>query len=157
MNIVTKDRFLRPYGLTSESAAARLLGLRFRILPTAWVVCCQVDISATGWPMSRGVLPNVVRLIECDREASIKKRLWLFPVYDGLQSPISASLLDPIDFLSSRASLYVTDIPSHPFITAGDNTVPYILFFMVLDSKLRYIPEGRGIDFRWCHWNFSLT
>jgi hypothetical protein len=22
---------------------------------------------------------------------------------------------------------------------------------------LRYKPEGRGIDFRWCHWNFSLT
>jgi hypothetical protein len=22
---------------------------------------------------------------------------------------------------------------------------------------LRYIPEGRGIDFRWCDWNFSLT
>ena len=22
---------------------------------------------------------------------------------------------------------------------------------------LRYKPEGRGFDFRWCHWNFSLT
>jgi hypothetical protein len=22
---------------------------------------------------------------------------------------------------------------------------------------LRYKPEGRGIDSRWCHWNFSLT
>ena len=21
----------------------------------------------------------------------------------------------------------------------------------------RYKPEGRGFDFRWCHWNFSLT
>jgi hypothetical protein len=21
----------------------------------------------------------------------------------------------------------------------------------------RYKPEGRGIDSRWCHWNFSLT
>ena len=20
----------------------------------------------------------------------------------------------------------------------------------------RYKPEGRGFDFRWCHWNFSL-
>jgi hypothetical protein len=24
-------------------------------------------------------------------------------------------------------------------------------------EALRYKPEGRGIDFQWCHWNFSLT
>jgi hypothetical protein len=24
-------------------------------------------------------------------------------------------------------------------------------------EALRYRPKGRGIDFRWCHWNFSLT
>jgi hypothetical protein len=24
-------------------------------------------------------------------------------------------------------------------------------------EALRYKPEGHGIDFRWCHWNFSLT
>jgi hypothetical protein len=26
-----------------------------------------------------------------------------------------------------------------------------------LFEALRYKPEGRGIDFRWCQWNFSLT
>ena len=26
-----------------------------------------------------------------------------------------------------------------------------------LVQALRYKPEGRGFDFRWCHWNFSLT
>jgi hypothetical protein len=26
-----------------------------------------------------------------------------------------------------------------------------------LVEALRYEPEGRGFDFRWCHWNFSLT
>ena len=26
-----------------------------------------------------------------------------------------------------------------------------------LDEALRYKPEGRGFDSRWCHWNFSLT
>ena len=36
-----------------RSAAVRLLGLRFRILPGAWlsvvsVVCCQVEVSATS-------------------------------------------------------------------------------------------------------------
>jgi hypothetical protein len=24
-------------------------------------------------------------------------------------------------------------------------------------EALSYKPEGRGIDPRWCHWNFSLT
>jgi hypothetical protein len=24
-------------------------------------------------------------------------------------------------------------------------------------EALRYKPESRGIDFRWCNWNFSLT
>ena len=26
-----------------------------------------------------------------------------------------------------------------------------------LVEALRYKPEGRGFDRRWCHWNFSLT
>jgi hypothetical protein len=30
------------------------------------VVCCQVEVSATGW--SRGFLPSVVCLKKCDRE-----------------------------------------------------------------------------------------
>ena len=24
-------------------------------------------------------------------------------------------------------------------------------------EAMRYKPEGRGFDYRWCHWNFSLT
>jgi hypothetical protein len=24
-------------------------------------------------------------------------------------------------------------------------------------EALRYKPESRVIDFRWCHWNFALT
>ena len=26
-----------------------------------------------------------------------------------------------------------------------------------LFEALRYKPEGRGFDSRWCHWNFLLT
>jgi len=38
------------------SAAARLLGLRVRILPGAWmfvviVVCYQVEVSTSGWSL----------------------------------------------------------------------------------------------------------
>jgi hypothetical protein len=27
----------------------------------------------------------------------------------------------------------------------------------VVVEALRYNPEGRGFDSRWCHWLFSLT
>jgi hypothetical protein len=32
-----------------------------------------------------------------------------------------------------------------------------MLLVAQLVEALRYKPEGRGIDFRWCHWIFSLT
>jgi hypothetical protein len=31
------------------------------------------------------------------------------------------------------------------------------LTIMLHSRSLRYKPEGRGFDSRWCHWNFSLT
>jgi len=42
-----------PRGLRHGTAVARLLGLRVRILPVAWmfvvsVVCCQIEVTATG-------------------------------------------------------------------------------------------------------------
>ena len=27
----------------------------------------------------------------------------------------------------------------------------------VVVKALHYKPAGRGFDFRWCHWNFSVT
>jgi len=37
--------------------------------------------------------------------------------------------------------------------------MPHYLFIGVaqLVEALRYKPEGRGFDSRWCHWNFLLT
>jgi hypothetical protein len=35
--------------------------------------------------------------------------------------------------------------------------LPWGLAVAQLVEALRYKPEGRGIDFRWCYWNFSLT
>ena len=42
-------------------AAARLLRLRFRIPPAAWmfvvsVACCQVEVSASGWSFAQSVV-----------------------------------------------------------------------------------------------------
>ena len=34
---------------------------------------------------------------------------------------------------------------------------PYQLAVAQLVEALRYKPEGRGFDSRWCHWNFSMT
>jgi hypothetical protein len=40
----------------------------------------------------------------------------------------------------------------------------YVKYIAYLEARvgavveaLRYTPEGRGIDSRWCNWNFSLT
>jgi hypothetical protein len=78
--------------LRRRSAAARLLGLRVRIPLGAWMsVCCECCVlSGRGllWMLcvvrqrslrradhpSRGVLPTVVCLAECDREAKTMKR-----------------------------------------------------------------------------------
>ena len=44
--------------------------------------------------------------------------------------------------------------------TSGKDTVPIVKgqhAVAQLVESLRYKPEGRGFDSRWCHWNFSLT
>jgi len=33
----------------------------------------------------------------------------------------------------------------------------YIIFRNAFLMSLLYKSEGRGFDYRWCHWNFSLT
>jgi len=45
--------------------------------------------------------------------------------------------------------------------------VPFIIYLTVVNltehavaqlaEALRYKPEGRGFNSRWCHWNISLT
>jgi len=65
-----------PRGLRRGSAAARMLGLWFRIPPghgclsVASVVCCQVEIFATGRSLAQR------SSTEFDREASIVRGPW---------------------------------------------------------------------------------
>jgi hypothetical protein len=51
--IIIISRSQWPRGLRCRSTAARLLRWWVRILPGAWmfVVCCQVEVSATGWSL----------------------------------------------------------------------------------------------------------
>jgi hypothetical protein len=64
-----------PRVLRHGSAAARLLGLWVRIPPRhgclslVSVVCCQVEVSATGWSLVQRS-PTECCVSECDREAS---------------------------------------------------------------------------------------
>jgi hypothetical protein len=44
-----------------------------------------------------------------------------------------------------------------PENTAGYITAATNLWMAQLVEALRYKPEGRRIDYLWCHWNFSLT
>ena len=65
-----------PCGLRRVSAAARLLGLRVRIPPWAWVsvVCCEVEVSATCWSHVQRSSTECVCV--CDPEASTMLRHW---------------------------------------------------------------------------------
>jgi hypothetical protein len=71
-----KGRSRWPRRLSCGSAASRLLGLWVRIPPghgclfLVSVVCCQVEVSASGWSLVQRS-PT-----ECDREASIMSRPW---------------------------------------------------------------------------------
>jgi hypothetical protein len=70
-----------PGGLRHGSAAARLLGLWVRIrrghgcLSVVNVVCCQVEVSASGWSLVQRSLTDC-GVSGCDREASKMRRPW---------------------------------------------------------------------------------
>ena len=70
-----------PRGLRRGSAAARLLGLWIRIPPghgclsLVIVVCCQVEVCATGWSLVRRS-PTECGVSECDCKASIIRKPW---------------------------------------------------------------------------------
>jgi hypothetical protein len=45
----------------------------------------------------------------------------------------------------------LTACKNYFFIIYGGHAVTQLV------EALRYKPEGRGFDSRWCHWNFPLT
>jgi hypothetical protein len=67
-------RSLWPNGLRRGSAAARLLGLRFRIPPEAWMsVSCECCALSSSLYVQRSFTKSAV--CKCGREASIMMRL----------------------------------------------------------------------------------
>ena len=73
------NQYQWPCGLRRGSKASRLLVLRVGIPPGA-----RMSVSCECWVLSlwradqssRGVLPSVVYLVECDRGTSTLRRLW---------------------------------------------------------------------------------
>jgi hypothetical protein len=65
-HFATQRELKWPRGLRRRCAAERLLGSWVRMPPGASTfvsferLCCQVEVSATADPSSRGVLPTVV-------------------------------------------------------------------------------------------------
>jgi hypothetical protein len=57
---------------------------------------------------------------------------------------------------SSKQNIH-THKKSPTFIIMINTSIGGTLLVVQLVEALRYKPEGRGIDSRWCHWNFSLT
>jgi hypothetical protein len=55
-----------------------------------------------------------------------------------------------------KAVLIVSDRRSRRYIKSTGNGKGHAAGGAVVEA-LRYKPEGRWIDSRWCHWNFSLT
>ena len=122
-----------PRYLKRRSAAARLLRLRFRIPPGAWVcVCCKCRVFAVKILCDELIsLPEeFCRLwcvVMCDLEASRMKRPWL------------------------ALECSATKKNNNWYRTGRGHAVTQLV------KALRYKPEGSGFDSRWCHWNFSLT
>ena len=55
-----------------------------------------------------------------------------------------------------------SSVQPHPAFPCGLKMYVLLLIYgghavAQLVEALRYKPEGRGFDSRWCHWNFSLT
>jgi len=70
-----------PIPMAARSKAARLLGLRVRIplgartLSLVSVVCCQIEVSASGWLLVQR-RPTDCCMSECDREFSTMTKSW---------------------------------------------------------------------------------
>jgi hypothetical protein len=81
--ILRNNRSQWPRGLRRVYAAAYLSGLRVRITPghvylsVVSAVCYQVEVSVTADHSSRGVLPSLVCLTECDPGPLMMRRPWL--------------------------------------------------------------------------------
>jgi hypothetical protein len=88
------------------------------------------------------------------------KRVWKLPTSTQPRATWHTDSLKMVVLSSAGASRYhicCIDVGTCP------EYFGYTLVYVIgarggaVVEALRYKPEGRGIDSRWCHWNFSLT
>ena len=65
----------------------------------------------------------------------------------NISIPLTTSFLHSVMWNVFKSGLYFALLKD----TEGEHEMAHLV------ETLRYKPEGRGFDSRWCHWNFSLT
>jgi len=78
----------------------------------------------------------------------------IIKVYNSF--PLTSPLLFHLPFLSNFYVLCSNRPPVFHFIFLSFQLSAFV-YFLLLTPNPNYKSEGRGFDFRWCHWNFSLT
>ena len=68
-------------------------------------------------------------------------------IFISAQSPILVMILNRV----RNPKVHKATMQMGITIPKGGHAVAQLV------EALRYKPEGRGFDSRWCHWNFSLT
>jgi hypothetical protein len=93
------------------------------------------------------------------------KNLWCYRKSNrGPSSPLCSQQL----FHAAEGTAHLAMTHSYSIIIQGDQNFAVHLMIAKLTTclglrggavveELRYKPEGRGFDSRWCNWNFSLT
>ena len=99
--------------------------------------------------------------IHCRNISTLQAFPWLRPSIRGL--PLQSSSFDHRPHYASLVFVQVAVemvLLRPPWISVSIyQSYRYISGTAVeqLVEALRYKSEGRGFDYRWCHWNFSLT
>jgi hypothetical protein len=132
-------------------------------------ICCtmfQHWINAKGYPVTR-LCVNTLPATKPNPET--------WKLYENKENWQLQSKLFPIQLSNVTILLFLSHVLHH--VTYRNlNAMTFFLFRKInetfgsiwrdrwgtllvaqLVEKLRYKPEGRGFDSRWCYWNFSLT
>ena len=134
-------------GLRRGPMADHLLGLWVRILSATSMsvsceVFCQVEVSGSGWslvqksPTERGVS-------ECDREASIKRRLWSTAV-----EPWEGGNQNQLNGRTAILHLFVRSVPEPKAVEWRDAQLPCQRNYNILQTKyiLQYYKPKRRLE-----------
>ena len=107
-----------PRGLRRGNASARLLGLSVRI-PSD--VCCQVEVSASGWSLVKWVLPSVVCVCVCEMSVIAEPRKGQWPsIGSRCHKNKKVKLIKtPISLLAWK--IFIANLPTHPVIFSNWN------------------------------------